>query len=544
MKNGFHILPASRFCRNLLACIYYIVPGLGAPAGPVPSAPVLEHREFDAMLEAAFQPALAGGNRTFIMHFTLPGAQAVRLVDWRLGLYRPDGRLLRQWRGRHALHGGSGEATVDWHASPALPAGIYVLSLRTGNIRQSRPIAVGQPAMLVPAAATRASPLAASGRPAPHLDGLDFDIVYGNLHSQTNHSDGGGDPATCHGAQPPQSGAFGPEDAFQFAREHGLDFLMASEHNHMYDGSDGSDPAADPQAARQLYRIGLAAAEQFNAGHPGFVAMYGMEWGVISGGGHLNILNSPTLLGWERSSSGEPFADVVTPKNDYAALYTLMKEQGWLGQFNHPHASQFPISGQALAFSADGGAVMALCEVMTSSAFSSRLDESEPRHSFFEDACSKLLEAGYRLAFSSDQDNHCANWGASYGNRTAILLPAGARPTPDALLQAIRARHVFATMDKHSAIALTANGTLMGGQMDNRGPLTLQVHFSSNGRGVAALDIMAGVPGRHGTVKPLPRVRALQHVFKPAKGAHFYYARITQDDGKLLWSAPVWVNQR
>jgi len=398
--------------------------------------------------------------------------------------------------------------------------------------------------MLVPAAAALAPETSAAGPSPARFDGLPFDIVYGNLHSQTNHSDGGGDPADCHGAQPPRNGAFGPEDAFEFARRHGLDFLMASEHNHMYDGSDGSAPDADPQAARQLYRIGLAAAEQYSAAHPGFVALYGLEWGVISGGGHLNILNSPALLGWERSSSGEPFADVVTPKNDYAALYSLMKEQGWIGQFNHPNASQFPINGKALAYSADGAAAMALCEVMNSSAFSNRLDEGEPRHSFFEDACDQLLEAGYRLAFSSDQDNHCANWGASYGNRTAILLPAGVAPSADALFDAIRARHVFATMDKHSAIALTANGAMMGAQIDNRGRLTLQVHFSSTGRGVAALDIMEGVPGRNGTVRPLPRVHALRHVFKPARGAHFYYARITQDDGNQLWSAPVWVNQR
>jgi hypothetical protein len=236
---------------------------------------------------------------------------------------------------------------------------------------------------------------------------------------------------------------------------------------------------------------------------------------------------------------------VVTPKNDYAALYALMKEQGWLGQFNHPGRGQFPINGKALAFSADGRAVMALCEVMNSNAFSKRLDEGEPRHSFYEEACGKLLEAGYRLAFSSNQDNHCANWGASYSNRTGILLPAGTAPTLEALLDAIRARRVFATMDKQAAIALTANGNLMGGQMDNLGPLQLQVHYTSTaGRGIAALDIIEGVPGRGGEPKPLPGVNAMLHRFTPQPGPHFYYARITQDDGKQLWSAPVWVNQR
>jgi hypothetical protein len=31
--------------------------------------------------------------------------------------------------------------------------------------------------------------------------------------------------------------------------------------------------------------------------------------------------------------------------------------------------------------------------------------------------------------------------------------------------------------------------------------------------------------------------------FTPAPGPHFYYAKLTQDDGKVLWSAPVWVRQ-
>ncbi len=549
MKNGFHILPASRACRNFLAYTHLAALCLAAPAGAAPiapqrppPAPVLEHGEFDAMLEAAFQSPASGQIRTFIVHFTRPGASATRPVKWTLGLHRPGGGLVHQWRGRHVLHADSGQAVVKWRAPASLPPGIYELRLQAEQIRQRRPIAIGQPLPLLPATAT----VAADGMAGPaHFAGLGFDIVYGNLHSQTNHSDGGGDPARCRGAQAPASGAFGPADAYRFAQQHGLQFLLTSEHNHMYDGSEGSAPNADPLAARQLYRLGIDSAEQYTAQHPGFVAMYGMEWGVISGGGHLNILNSPALLGWERSANGQPFADVVTPKNDYAALYAVMKEQGWLGQFNHPGAKQFPLDGEALAFSEDGGAVMALCEVMNSNAFSKRLDEGETRHSFYEEACGKLLEAGYRLAFSSDQDNHCANWGASYSNRTGILLPAGTTPSVEALLDAIRARRVFATMDKQAAVALTANGNMMGAQIDNSGPLTLQVHYSSAaGRGIAALDIMEGVPGRRGEVRPLAGVSAMQHSFTPRPGAHFYYVRLTQDDGKQLWSAPVWVNQR
>lgn len=553
MKNESHILPASRLRGVFLACAQGLTTSLAnmtgataaAPPAP-PAAPAMEHREFDAMLEAPFQAPAAGQARTFTLHFSSPGASKAQPMRWQLSLHRPDGQLLRQWRGRHALQRGQGRVQVHWRAAEGLPSGIYELRLQAGGIRQRRPVAIGQATLLTAAGTPQSAPIPGALPASPtRFDGLPYTILYGNLHSQTNHSDGGGDPAHCHGAQPPQAAPFGPIDAYQFAERHGLQFLLTSEHNHMFDGSEGSAPGADPLAARQLYRMGLDSAASYSDAHPGFTALYGQEWGIISGGGHINVLNSPALLGWERGNEGQPFADVVTARNDYAALYQVMHQQGWLGQFNHPKDSQFPLAGKALAYSQDGAAAMALCEIMNSHAISSRIDESEVRHSFYESTCNRLLEAGYQLAFSSNQDNHCANWGAAYSNRTGILLPAGESQTQESLLAAIRARRVFATMDKHSAIVLSANGAIMGSEIDNSGPLTLQVHFaSSTGRGIATLDIIQGVPGRQGDVRALAGVSALQHSLTPAPGRHFYYARITQDDGRQLWSAPVWINQR
>jgi hypothetical protein len=60
------------------------------------------------------------------------------------------------------------------------------------------------------------------------------------------------------------------------------------------------------------------------------------------------------------------------------------------------------------------------------------------RRSNFEAACNKLLEAGYHVAFSSNQDNHCANWGASYTNRTAVLVPNGERADRASFVAALR----------------------------------------------------------------------------------------------------------
>ena len=515
-----------------------------------------DHREFEAVLQTPFH-ADNQDLRTITLHFNYPDSEQTQQVRWRLELFRDDGRVLKRWEGRRALAAAPVEVAIPWNSGTAarLPAAIYRLRLRAGiapdtgdtidnniDVEQTWDVAVGLPRPSAAPAIAR-PPAASSATAASARRATLYTVHLGNLHSQTNHSDGGGDPAHCAGSQAPQSAASGPTEAYAFAQRHGLDFLMTSEHNHMFDGSDGTNADADPAAVKALYRSGIDAAAAWNLAHPGFLGIYGQEWGVINNGGHLNILDSGELLGWERNAAGDLLADTATPKNDYATLYALMRQRGWVGQFNHPRADQFAVDGKPMAWTPDGDAAMVLCEVMNTNAFSNRTDESEPQHSNYEAGCNKLLEAGYHVAFSSNQDNHCANWGASYGNRTGVLIRRGEPLTATSFLAAIKARRVYATMDKNAGLILTANGRMMGARFDNRGRLTLQVRYSAKrGQRLAAIKVFAGVPGRGGEVTVLSQ--KARTVFTPRAGKHFYYARVTQNDGKMLWSAPVWIDQR
>lgn len=522
-----------------------------------------EHKEFEATLHAPFKGA-PDARRSFSLDFSYPGLERPASVYWKLELVSPDGRVVRRWRGSRAIAAEAASVQVAWdgrlNGRPAA-RGLYRARMRAvlrgvpaeagygghhDAVEQDWQIAVGAPAgQRMPRFAPLPGGRDAGGGTAmaPATASLPYTVYLANLHSQSKHSDGGAALDECKGAQQPLKGKYGPEAAFAYARGHGLDILAVSEHNHMYDGSDGTAPGADPDRAKDLYRAGLASAAAFNAARPGFLALYGMEWGVINNGGHVNIFNSDELLGWETNALGELMADTETPRSDYGALYTLMRRRGWVGQFNHPaHSGQFKVDGVPLAYTPDGDEAMVLCEVVNSTAFSTNDTETETRRSNFEQACNRLLEAGYHLAFSTNQDNHCANWGASYTNRTGILLPNGTALTRDSFVEALKARRVFATMDKGSQLVLTANGKMMGERFSNRGPLTLVVNFaSSTGRKVAAVSIMAGVPGRRGTVTEVANLAST--TFTPAPGRHFYYARVTQDDGKVLWSAPVWVTQ-
>ncbi|MCP1372445.1 Ig-like domain-containing protein [Dyella lutea] len=546
--------------------------------------PLPDHQEFGVALQVPFT---ASATRPITLHFEYPGAAPGTPIAWEVDVLDASGQVRRHWQGSTTLAKARDTLVhMNWDGRDAqrqaLAPGYYTVRLRalamddtvvarigSGLVGQALDLAhvkapelieqqrydvmvgsVAKPAMPAFHALPMHRPAtqgivtqAASMQSVSTTGGLPYTIYYGNLHSQTNHSDGGGVVSTCKDAQPPQSAPYGPADAYQYAMNEGLDFLMTSEHNHMYDGSTGTNSSASPTTAHNLFQSGLQAASTFNAAHANFLAIYGLEWGVISNGGHMNIFNTPSLLEWEYNSSNQLIGDIYTAKSDYASLYTLMHTNGWIGQFNHPASSgQFVVNGTNFGYTADGDAVMVLAEVLNSSAFSNNTTETESSRTSYETAFDTILERGYHVAPSSDQDNHCANWGASFTNRTGVLLPNGAALNLADFLDALRARRVFATEDKTAQIVLTANGHVMGERFSNSGPLTLTVNYaSSSGHTAQRVQVFEGVPGSNGTVSTLSQTATT--TITPSTGDHFYYAKITQDDGLRLWSAPVWVTE-
>jgi hypothetical protein len=567
-----------RIARGLLS----VVAGISSfhlYATAANTAAVHDHMELDAALVAPYTSERASEARTFTLKLAYPADAAAQVARWRVQLRAPDGAVVQEWRGNTSLNAGQADVTIDWPGrvgkQAKLPDGIYRVYMTAFSVEQSInaklsqdvmslddiakvtdadvidqtwDIRVGNPAMpTMPAFnALETNPAKANLKPAksaPATASLPYTVYYGNLHSQTNHSDGGGNVASCTSSQAAQTGQFGPADAFPYAKNAGLDFLMTSEHNHYFDGSSGTNGSANPTTAKNLYQSGLSDAANFNSANAGFLALYGMEWGVISNGGHMNIFNSTELFGWESNTGGQLLADVLTPKSDYATVYAAMKQRGLVGQFNHPDSSgQFIIGGTSLAYSADADEVMVLSEVLNTSAFSNNTTETETGRSSFEGAFNLMLERGFHVAPASNQDNHCANWGASYTNRTAVLLPNGTALNNANFINALKARRVFATMDKNSQLILTGNGRLMGERIQNSGALSLVANFTnSQGRTASTVTIYEGVPGRNGTVTALTSSATAN--ITPALGQHFYYAKVTQDDGKILWSAPIWVEQ-
>lgn len=548
-----------------------------------PSVKYPDHHEFEAALQVPFTSEVPSGARRFSLTMSYLGAPAGEQFAYRLELVAPDGKVVQRYSGVARYAGQPMTLDFDWAGktgNSALQDGVYEARL-TAAAADADASASGDDEARVQAlhAAARehghaphelsfkfvlgAPPVAkmpayramalgnqlsqgeqprARAMAAAALASWPYTVYFGSLHGQTNDSDGGGNLATCNSSQAAQSGQYGPDTAFPYAKGRGLDFFGNTDHNHYFDASSGlgNIPAS---TAKARYTAGVNVANSFTASNPGFLALYGMEWGVISNGGHLNIFNSDELYSWEYDPSNQLYGHRFVAKNDYATLYSVMRAAGQVGQFNHPDTSgQFIINGLDFGYTADGDEVMVLAEISNTSAFSNVDNESQQPGSGYETAFRKILERGFHVGPATNQDNHCANWGSASTNRTAVLIPTGTPLTKASFVEALRARRVFATHDKNSQLVFSANGAVMGSRINNNGPLNLNVGFANTaGRTVSLVEVWEGVPGRNGTMSLL--TNSATHSFTPTEGQHVYYAKLTQNDGKVLWSAPIWVTQ-
>lgn len=235
------------------------------------------------------------------------------------------------------------------------------------------------------------------------IGGLLYMIYYGNLYSQINYSDGGGVVFICKDVQVLQSVLYGLVDVYQYVMDEGLDFLMMFEYNYMYDGLIGINSLVSLIIVYNFYQLGLQVVSMFNVVYVNFFVIYGLEWGVISNGGYMNIFNMLSLLEWEYNSFNQLIGDVFIVKSDYVLLYILMYMNGWIGQFNYlVSLGQFLVNGINFGYIVDGDVVMVLVEVFNSLVFFSNIIEIEISCSSYEMVFNIIFECGYYVVFSLD----------------------------------------------------------------------------------------------------------------------------------------------
>lgn len=333
---------------------------------------------------------------------------------------------------------------------------------------------------------------------------FDWNLYFGQLHAHTDISNGAGSV----------------EEAFQYASQvDGLDFFAVTDHSDSLDNADmgaidadGADISADWAAGKQ------AAASVTGED---FVGLFGFEmtWPEDKQLGHISTFNTP---GWQTRDQAD-FENVPTALENYYKALTSVP--GSVSQFNHPD----DIHGDFERFdhySPQYDAAVSLLEVAG--------EDGVVDCGYYD----RALDEGWHVAPTNNQNNHNGQWGDASDARTVVLAKS---LTEEALYAAMKDRRVYATQDSDLAIYYELNGTVMGSILPKSKDAEITV-FLSDPTDEAIGNVEVVTDG--GAVLVSEYVETPSQVLElSASGGHsYYYLRITQPDGDVAVTAPVWMD--
>ena len=333
---------------------------------------------------------------------------------------------------------------------------------------------------------------------------LDWNLYFGQLHAHTDISNGAGSV----------------EEAFQYASQvDGLDFFAVTDHSDSFDNADmgaidadGADISADWAAGKQ------AAASVTNGD---FVGLFGFEmtWPEDKQLGHISTFNTP---GWQTRDQAD-FENVPTALENYYKALTAVP--GSVSQFNHPDT----VHGDFERFdhySPQYDAAVSLLEVAG--------EDGVVDCEYYDLA----LDKGWHVAPTNNQNNHNGQWGDASEARTVVLAKS---LTEEALYAAMKDRRVYATQDSDLAIYYELNGTVMGSIIPKSESAAVTV-FLSDPTDEAIGNVEVVTDGGAVLVSEYVETPSQVLELSASSGHSYYYLRITQPDGDVAVTAPVWMD--
>jgi hypothetical protein len=349
-----------------------------------------------------------------------------------------------------------------------------------------------------------------------------YNFYFGNIHAHSDFSDGNQDKATSHVQTP--AGCF----AFAKQSKH-FDLLGISEHNHT-------------QAQMQLanYSIGLQQANNENEDGT-FVCMYGMEYGVISTGGHVIIYGIDSLIGWEPGNF-----DIFNGQSDYKSLWRLLAARpNAFATLAHPKDKDF---NNLLNTHFDTNADAAICGVCikTGPAKTKIKNYSAKPPGWFYSYYRRMLAAGYKLGPTIDHDTHNTVFGRSHQSRTVVLARKLSR---DSIMSAYRAMRFYASQDWNAKVNFFINDQPMGSIISSATNVDINVTVVDDDPTdkVKSIRVLFGKPGSNQISKVLTPASVLNgntlHFTQNITNSPvYYYIEVIQKDGDKIYTSPIWIN--
>ncbi|MFN8252277.1 MAG: cadherin-like beta sandwich domain-containing protein [Ferruginibacter sp.] len=355
---------------------------------------------------------------------------------------------------------------------------------------------------------------------------------FGTLHSHSDYSDGNTD-----------NPGYTPAQDYAFAKTaQCMDFLGISEHNHY-----------TAECTISNYHLGVSQANTFTSANPGFLALYGMEWGTISGGGHVLIYGDgmDNLWGWESGSGAWGASnnyDVYVPKSVYTGGTGLFKTvndniaTNTFASLAHPGTGDFN-NLDAIAYDVVADNAITAVAVESGPSTSANITYSNPGSSMsYLWYYQLLLSKGYHLGPTIDHDNHKTTFGKTTYSRTAVIAPS---VTKSAIVNAVRNMNFYATQDCDAKVDFNINARIMGSIFTDRYAPNINVTLTdaTTSTASAIIRVMYGVPGSGVLPVKIDSVigstLSFTNISQNNLSTGYYYIDITNGSSRIVTS-PIW----
>ena len=357
-----------------------------------------------------------------------------------------------------------------------------------------------------------------------------YQRYFGQLHSHTQYSDGSGtlDTALDYVKNLPESA--------------NIQFVAFTDHSNYFDTTS----AANPEGA--LYNMDLATAysqqrwkeykdkiADFNSANTGVIAIGGFEMTWSGGPGHINTFNTAGIVSRNNKTLNNKTSDAGMKA--YYALLSQSEGIDSISQFNHPGTT----FGTFSDFSYWDGVIDSRIYMVEVGNGEGQIGAGGyyPSYEYYIMA----LDKGWHVAPTNNQDNHKGKWGNANDARDVIITDNFSEA---GIYEAIRERRMYSTEDKNLELGYTVNGNMMGSTLSTV-PEALDIEVSvadpDKTDSISKVEIVANSGKVVYTWDDPTELAAGLLTAQLAPSYSYYFVRVTEADGDLAVTAPVWVGE-
>ena len=358
-----------------------------------------------------------------------------------------------------------------------------------------------------------------------------FQRYFGQLHSHTQYSDGAGSL----------------ESALDYVKNlpeiANVDFVAFTDHSNYFDSKNNPNVEAalydtslvkdsDPSHSWATYKNTVAAFNAANAGKMVAIAGFEMTW---SGGpGHINTFNTPGIVSRNNTTLNNKTKDAGLQA--YYKLLSQTEGVNSISQFNHPGTT----FGNFIDFGYWDAVVDTRMYMVEVGNGEGQIGAGGYYPSY--EQYIMALDKGWHVAPTNNQDNHKGRWGNANDARDVILTDDF---TEDGIYEALRARRMYATEDKNLELDYTVNGNMMGSIIDVPEKLNFEISFNDPDRtdSIAKVELVVNSGKVAYTWDSAADLTKGSVSVELAPEYTYYFVRVTEGDGDLAVTAPVWVGE-